>query len=39
MSLAVLEGLLSPTHLLIFAFIVVILWLRLARQSDSRDRD
>lgn len=39
MTLAIFEGLISPTHLLILAFIGVILWFRLARQSDSRDRD
>lgn len=39
MILALIEGLLSPTHLLIFAIIVVILWFRLARQHGDRDRD
>ncbi len=39
MTLAMFEGLISPTHLLILAFIAVSLWFRLARQSGDRNRD
>lgn len=38
MSLALIEGLLSPTHLLIFALIAVIVWFRLARQNNDHGR-
>ncbi len=39
MTWAMFEGLISPTHLLIFALIAVSLWFRLARQSGGRNRD
>jgi fumarate reductase subunit D len=38
MIVAFIEGLLSPTHLLILVLIVVIMWCRLARQQGGRDR-